>query len=92
MREAAKALVRSDSATHNLVAGDPPARASHAVSLAEVEVPGAERPLSLVVEPAVHRRSRVGPVARRQRDAARRGSTNCTGRMPRRARAPTSWR
>jgi hypothetical protein len=55
MREAAKALVRSDDRTHNLSAGDTirrPVAATHTIARAEVELPDAERPQPLAVEPA----------------------------------------
>ncbi len=70
MREAAKSLVQSDSATHNLVAGDVlrrSVRATHTVSQAEVEMPGAERPLPLVIDPAGAADSESGQCARGQR-------------------------
>ncbi len=53
MREAAKALVRSDAQTHNLVAGEAIRRqvsATHAISHAEAELPDAERPQPLAIE------------------------------------------
>jgi hypothetical protein len=53
MREAAKALVRGDGQSHNLVAGEvlrKPLAATHAISHAEVETPEADRPQPLAIE------------------------------------------
>ena len=53
MREAAKALVRDDAREHTLIAGEPlrrPVAATHDISQAEVEKPGAERPQPLTIE------------------------------------------
>ena len=53
MREAAKVLVRDDAREHTLTAGEPLRRsvaATHDISQAEVEKPGADRPLPLSIE------------------------------------------
>ena len=53
MREAAKALVRDDAREHTLTAGEPlrrPVAATHDISEAEIEKPGAERPQPLAIE------------------------------------------
>jgi Aerotolerance regulator N-terminal len=53
MREAAKSLVRDDGREHTLIAGEAirrPVAATHDISQAEVEKPGAERPVPLAIE------------------------------------------
>ena len=63
MCESAKALIRSDDKSHNLVAGEAIRRqlaAAHAISRAEVEPPEAERPQPLTIEAAGNQPSAAG--------------------------------
>ncbi len=69
MRESAKALVRSDDKSHNLVAGEAIRRqlpATHAISHAEVEPPEADRPQPLTIDIADSQQTGAGQSAGEQ--------------------------